>query len=117
LSDRFYEVLSAGIMAAPGLEATAEAQKAARTLGADISSHRSSKLTRDLILSADVLFCMTEGHEQEVLRRAPEKADKILPLSRSQEVSDPIGAGQDVYLATARQIQQAVDVLIDEGKI
>lgn len=117
LPDRFYEVLSAGILAAPGVEATPEACRAAHGLGADISSHRSSKLTRDLIQSADVVFCMTGSHVQEVLRLAPDEAEKILPLSTRQEVSDPIGAGQDVYLATARQIEQAVAVLIDEGKI
>ncbi len=117
LPERFYEVLSAGIMAAAGVEATAEAQKAAQALGADISSHRSSKLTRDLIQWADVVFCMTGRHVQEVVRLAPDEAEKILPLSSSQEVTDPIGAGQDVYLATARQIQDAVVALIDEGKI
>jgi tRNA threonylcarbamoyl adenosine modification protein (Sua5/YciO/YrdC/YwlC family) len=117
LASRFYEVLSAGIFAGEGQPATPEAIRAAGKLGADISAHRSRKLTSGLIESADVVFCMTGRHVQEVLALRPDAVDKVLPLCDAGPIEDPIGAGQGVYSATAARVEQVVTARIDEGTL
>jgi protein-tyrosine phosphatase len=117
LSSRFYEVVSAGVQAGAGQPATPEAVTAARQFGADIAAHRSQPLTGELIQRADMVLCMTGRHLQEARRLAPEEADKIRLLSEQGEVADPIGAGPDVYLETAGQLETMIDRLLDEGNL
>jgi protein-tyrosine phosphatase len=107
-----FEVLSAGLFAADGLGATPEACEAAEALGAKIGQHRSQRLTSELIHRADLLFCMTESHVQQVLRMAPWAASKVRRLA-SQDISDPIGGGSEQYRRTAEQIQQALQESLD----
>ncbi len=64
-------VKSAGIWASDGAPATPEAVSAAMELGADISKHRSSVLTSELIQDADVVFCLTEGHVEQATALSP----------------------------------------------
>jgi len=115
LRGRRVEVLSAGLLAGGGAPASPEAVRAARTLGADISHHRSRKLTRDLIRSADLILCMTGFHVAEVLRMAPEAAGKVKRLSSSGDIPDPIGGGMDVYAMTAQRVAVAVRDALSEG--
>ncbi len=108
LADRGWSVLSAGVYAGGESPATPEAAAAARKLGADISGHRSRKLTSELIHGADMIFCMTDLHVEEVCSLSPPDADKVQRLDPAGEIPDPIGQSQDVYLRTGRRILQAV---------
>ncbi len=108
------EALSAGVFATDGAPASPEAVRAARTYGADISRHRSRRLTAELIHRADVVFCMTEAHVDAVLRIAPEAQGKVRRLG-SEDVDDPIGGGLPEYQRIAAQIRQALDAALDEG--
>ena len=108
LSDKGYEVLSAGIFAGEGGNATPEAVSALRQLGADISAHRTRKLTSELIAAADMIFCMTDFHVSEVRRIAPQAAAKVQRVDAEGEIPDPVGGTAEEYLQTARTIQKAV---------
>ena len=58
-----WEVLSAGVWADEGRERERpRPSQAARKLGADMSDHRSRKLTKELIDQADMIFCMSREH-------------------------------------------------------
>ncbi len=109
------KVSSAGIWAMDGHRAMPEALRAADMLGASISSHRSRKLTRELINSADLLLCMTVYHVEEVRRLAPVAADKIRRLDLKADIPDPIGGGDDIYRATAERIAKAIATCMDKG--
>ncbi len=101
-------VRSAGAYASAGVPATAEAVRAVAATGIDISGHRSTALTRELVDSADVIYCMTAGHRLAVLELAPSALDKTHLVDTDADINDPIGAGDDVYQATAEAIRQGL---------
>lgn len=109
------EIGTAGVFAGGGAPATAEAVEAAAKFGADISHHRSRELTSELINLADVIFCMTRSHVDEVVRRWPASAAKVYRLDESRDVADPIGGDQELYRETALEISQALERRIREG--
>ena len=115
LGEHGYEVLSAGVFAAPGMPATQEAVQAAAAQGVDISAHRSRPLTAELIRRADVVFCMTGVHADQARQLAPDQADKILPLWTGGDILDPVGGGAEIYYRTAELIEQALRARADEG--
>jgi protein-tyrosine phosphatase len=109
------QVLSAGIVAADGARATTQAVHAAKTMGADISRHRSRNLTRELIRQADVVFCMTDSHVSQARQLAAEEAHKIRRLDDRGDVPDPVGGGEDVYRGVAERIEEALRVALAKG--
>ena len=112
LSARGYEVLSAGVWAEDGRGATPEAVQAADKLGADISDHRSRKLTKELIDQADVVFCMSREHVDAVLELAPGACDKVRRLLPRADIPDPLGGGLTVYQRAAERMQQALKDIV-----
>ena len=108
------DVKSAGAFTSGGSPATEEAVDAAASLGVDIRSHRSSQLTRELVETADVIYCMTAGHLQAVLALAPHAAGKAQTLDPGVDINDPIGSGPQVYNETASAIRQALDKRLKE---
>jgi protein-tyrosine phosphatase len=109
------KVFSAGISAPDGARAADQAIQAARTVGADISRHRSRNLTRELIKEADVVFCMTDSHVSQARRIAPDEAGKIRKLDTHGDVPDPVGGGPDVYRAAAVRIEKALRIALAKG--
>jgi len=108
------EVFSAGVFASNGNPATTEAIHAVRSHGADLSHHKSRKLTVDLIKSCDLLFCMTASHVAEAKRLAGDAATTICLLDEAGDVPDPIGGGMDVYERTAERLDELVRKRIRE---
>ena len=102
------EVVSAGVLAAEGHKATAEAVEAAGRLGADISAHRSQRLTGEMIRLADLVLCMKDSHVENVLKLVPSAAAKTSRLDPRGDIEDPLGAGAEFYHTTARRIRQAL---------
>ncbi len=117
LSHNDLEVVSAGIWATDGQKATPEAIRAAKKLGADLSQHRSQKLTIELINSADLIFCMTDFHVKEVRRMAPSAADRLQRLDADLDILDPIGGGARIYQTTADRIQKAIRIRLNEARL
>jgi tRNA threonylcarbamoyl adenosine modification protein (Sua5/YciO/YrdC/YwlC family) len=108
LASRGVEVISCGTSAWGGAAATPEAVDAAGDSGSDITSHRSQNLTKELIIGADMVWCMGESHVDEATRIAPKASNRIELLDRGGSISDPIGCGGSVYRKTARQIAGAI---------
>lgn len=115
LRENGVEVISAGLFAGPESKATPEAIHAAAAKGADISRHRSKKITSELIKSCDLIFCMTEFHLKETKRLAGNSPTLIYLLDEQHDVPDPIGGNLDVYEKTAEHIEQALLERIAKG--
>jgi tRNA threonylcarbamoyl adenosine modification protein (Sua5/YciO/YrdC/YwlC family) len=111
------EVVSAGLAAAEGLRATPEAAAAARELGADITRHRSQRLTAELIQGADMVWCMTGFHVEEARRLSPESARRIERLSPQEDIPDPVGGGMEAYRAAAAAIETALELRLRRGEL
>ncbi len=98
-------VRSAGAYTSQGMLVTHEAVLALEPEGVDISGHRSTLLTRELVDQADVIYCMTRVHIQAVLALSPGAADKTFAVDPDTDIGDPIGAGTEVYRSTAQAIR------------
>ncbi len=101
-------VRSAGAYASGGMAATPEAVRAVAAAGVDISGHQSTPLTRELVDWADVIYCMTASHRLAVLEVVPSAVDKTHMVDPGADISDPIGADDEVYRATAEAIRRGL---------
>lgn len=108
-----YDAVSAGAYAADGMPASGESVQAMAERGLDLSRHRSRALTREMLHDADVVFTMTESHRQAVLDLAPAAEAKVQRLLPDRDVSDPIGAGMDAYLSTAKMIEAGLQARLE----
>ena len=109
-----YEVLSAGIGASPGEDASRFTADILSKMGLDASSHRSRPLTSDLLKGATHVFALSIGHLQSIEKMFPAAADKTYLISeftpddalRDQDVSDPFGAGRAAYVEVRDTLQK-----------
>jgi protein-tyrosine phosphatase len=102
-------VLSAGSFAMPGARATPQAVEAIKTLGADLSRHRSRPLSVELIHQADVIYTMGKSHAQVVASLVPGAAEKISNLDPDGDIEDPIGGDLPLYSQVAERIKGLIE--------
>lgn len=102
-------VKSCGLAAFPGDCASPNAVAAARKLGADISSHRSTPLNPYILDETDVAVCMTQAHKNAILSVAP----MCRVLVPSDGITDPYGGDEAVYDQCAAQLKAYIEKLID----
>ncbi|MEM1354696.1 MAG: low molecular weight protein arginine phosphatase [Planctomycetota bacterium] len=107
-------VRSAGVATAGGSRATPEAVEAMRQAGVDIADHQSTPLHADLIQDADVIYTMTNGHRNAVAIFDANAMSKTHQLLEDQDVADPIGGPQSLYLQTAEMIRAGLKLRIAE---
>ena len=118
---RFY-VMSAGVAAAEGMSATFETRSVLRNVGLDISGHRSTRITEEMIRHAELIFVMEEIHREDILRRVPEAAAKVFMLrpfdlepsavDADASVVDPIGKPLEVYETCLAPIKASVERVV-----
>jgi protein-tyrosine phosphatase len=115
LPQRGFQVLSAGLSAMMGCEASPEAVEIGRQLGADLSGHRSQPLTGDLLSRADYVFTMTRSHLRALLPYCPEDGPQPRLLSAAgDDVPDPMGSDQQVYRDCAELILRHLQVSLPD---
>lgn len=115
LEDRGFLVMSAGLSAAPGGRAAAEAQEIMKERGLDLSMHESQPLSERLIRFADIIVTMTRAHREAIVSHMPEAATRTFVLARNRgDVSDPIGMPIEQYRRCADQIDALLESWVDE---
>jgi protein-tyrosine-phosphatase len=114
LDDAGVGVISTGVFARPGAPASAQAVAAMAPLGVDLSAHRSRPLTPEMVREADVVYCMTADHRQEVIDLAPADADKVFTLDPDGDIEDPIGGDDAAYQRCVAQLRQALELRLKE---
>ena len=115
LDQRGVIVTSAGIAAAAGCGPSAEAITVMKEKGLDITKHESQPLTDKLARHADMIFTMTGGHRQAILRRWPEASSRTYALCEdAQDIHDPIGGSTGLYRECAEQVENALRKRIDQ---
>jgi len=97
-------VRSAGVSASVGSKVSRETAKVLSDRGADLSDFRSQQVSEALIVEADAVFAMTEGHLYALEEEFPEFSDRFYLLgdfvddeSFDGDVPDPIGMGARAY--------------------
>ncbi|MGQ9557635.1 MAG: low molecular weight protein arginine phosphatase [Desulfurispora sp.] len=107
------EILSAGTAALRGMPASAHAVAVLAESGIDLSHHRATPLSRELVQQVDLVLTMTRQHRQQVLALCPEAAGRVYTLAqyaagRDADVPDPFGGDRELYRQTARQLAELV---------
>ncbi len=112
-------VKSAGTDAWENGGASRMAEAAVRTIGGDLSGFRSSKLSRELVNSSDLIVAMTSGHRAEIIDRFPEASEKVRlllefdPAASGGSVADPYGGSLDLYRFTLEAMLPALSNLAE----
>lgn len=114
LEKKGINVTSAGASAMFGARAAQPAIEVVRTMGGDLSKHRSKPLTVELIHEADVIFTMSRSHAQAVAALVPSAADKTMTLDPSQDIEDPIGGDLSLYNEVATQLKSLIEKRLAE---
>ena len=110
LEARGYVVLSAGMAAMGGAPAATHAVDVVRAMGGSLESHRSRRVTLDLIRQADCIFAMTGDHLDALLDAVPDAQPQTFLLDpEGGDLPDPIGSDQHHYRQTAQIIEQMLE--------
>lgn len=114
-----YEAVSAGLSAAEGSPASFNAIRAMEDYpSADLSCHRSGRLTRNDVEEASLILTMERFHRQMILSMYPEAYQKVFTLKEyvygtDGDIADPYGGDETEYRHCAAIISQAVENLIE----
>lgn len=107
-----WQVLSAGLRAAPDQPASLEAILVMNEMGIDLSRHRSRLLDSSLVVQANLILCMEMGHKQVLEAGYPDHANKIHLLSEmagaEYDIADPFGESASDYQRTAQMIKDYI---------
>jgi protein-tyrosine phosphatase len=109
LESKGISVVSAGSFAMPGARATPQAADAVKTLGGDLSKHRSQPLSVELIHQADVIYTMGRSHAQAVAGLVPSAMEKTQTLDPAGDIDDPIGGDTALYQELAVHLQELIE--------
>jgi len=102
---------SAGLRGLDGQPAHPLAQAVAAQLGADLSQHRASTVTPELLARADMILTMETSHRDWIVDRMPALQDKthLLGRWRDEEIPDPMGGIEADFRVTLEHIERCLD--------
>lgn len=105
---------SAGIAALDGEPASENSVKAASEAGADLTSHKARKITREMIKQCSAVYTMTQSHAAMLKSALPEYAAKIKVLGSG--IPDPYGGDINEYRNCRDSILAALKIIIEQVK-
>lgn len=103
-------VSSAGLSATAGAKMSENSFKALKALGYKPYGFKSRVLTKKLMLSADAIICMTEGHKRYLT--AFPNVTTMNEMTGLGDISDPYGGDLTVYKLTSIQIEEACEIIL-----
>jgi len=114
--DDCINVDTSGISVYVPTPASENAVSVMESMDVDISNHESKQITKEDIISADLVLTMTESHRNILMDLYPEFGHKVFTISEyaygtEDDISDPFGGDEDEYRACAMEIKNAVDAV------
>ena len=118
MPETFREIItvsSAGTDALHGNQATVFAIQAMKQVGIDISDHRARRLSRSMVVEADLILAMEQTHLKIIQGMQFFGTGKTHLLSRFDnsrepyDIQDPISGDLDLYTASAKLIHNCLD--------
>lgn len=111
---------SAGTLAWPGEKATQQAVQALAEQCIELSQHRATLLTPELVENVDLILTMTENHRQQILKLLPGSAKKVFTLGAYAgvpgDIADPYGSPVENYRRCAKDLQALITQAIERLK-
>jgi len=102
-----WRVESAGTWCREGLPAASMSQYVLRQRGIDISAHRSRMVSRDLLLSFNLILVMEQGHKEALRVEFPQIVRRVHMISEMinlrRNIADPMGGSVADFLETMRE--------------
>lgn len=111
-----WEVESAGIWVREGAAPLKEAARFASSQHLDIGSVRSREINLDMVMTADLIIVMTEGHREAIECDFPVSRGKVIQLSevcvgQSYDIPDPVTSADE----DPQEIGEEICTLINTG--
>jgi protein-tyrosine phosphatase len=104
-----FRILSCGIATFSGLGANTLAIETAKNYNLDLSNHKTTQITRELVEEADLIFCMTDEHIEYIVKNFPESLLKLRKLkSNGEDIEDPAFLSIKEYQTCAQIIKEEV---------
>ncbi len=103
-----YKIMTAGIAAIKGMGATNEAIQVMSEQNIDISDHRSSPLSDEMVGEADLILVMERRHKENILMRRLDARSKVHLLSEFGDIPDPIGKSIEFYRKVFGMIKESI---------
>ena len=103
------EVTSAGLMARENKPPCGKATDIAAVNGLNISSHKTRKLTQEMIIENDLILAMESVHTDEILSTFPFAHGKVILFGKwggNVEVQDPYRQSDDMYQAVFSKLHE-----------
>jgi protein-tyrosine-phosphatase len=104
-----WQIASAGIFATSGYSAAQNTLELLKQKGLDLSQHRSSQITREMVQHYNLILTMERGQKEALQVAFPEHTQKIFLLSEmieeNWEIIDPIGGSFCEFEDAARDIE------------
>lgn len=111
-------VVSAGVAASNGEPPSINSVKALKSVGLDLSDHRSQELSNDLLQRSSVVFCMTTDHRDAIHRFYDPGNTPVLlfrqPFSDTHcEIPDPFGQDLAAYTEARDSMVEAIPAIVE----
>lgn len=107
------EVVSAGVFAVAGDQASDHAIAVLGERGVSLEGHRSQPVTPELLKQADIALVMAESHRRSLFYMAPGQLGKVFLLSEMagsyDDVADPYGGPIEGYIVTADLLEKLIE--------
>jgi tRNA threonylcarbamoyl adenosine modification protein (Sua5/YciO/YrdC/YwlC family) len=115
------EVSSAGLMMVVGeMGASEYTQEVLKGEGIDVSSHRSQRVTKDMVDASDLILVMEKLQEEKILQLAPEAKNRVFLLKEfakiddsALDIKDPMGKTIEFYARTLATIKEAIERIVN----
>ncbi|HHW09332.1 MAG TPA: low molecular weight protein arginine phosphatase [Firmicutes bacterium] len=117
-------VSSAGVGAFDGQPASSGARNAMKAYNINLETHKARRWRSSDSSSYDLYLTMTARHRQHILKEYPQLAGRVFTLkefvgeSRNQnsDVQDPFGGDDEVYKASAAELDALIKKLVEKLK-
>jgi len=110
------QVKSAGTSALPGFQATNHGIAAMERRQIDLSEHRSTSVSEQLLWDADLILTMTKSHKDSICRIWPHVGQRVFTMmeyiGQDGDVIDPFGGTAEHYELTASHLEQLLGPII-----
>ena len=104
-----WQIASAGVFAPVGYPAAQNTLAVLNQRGIDLSQHRSSQITREMMQTFNLILTMERGQKEALQIAFPKQAPKVYLLTEMigeyWEIVDPIGGSLGDFEETAHEIQ------------